>query len=106
MADFVQPYFPPDAILAEACRSFGITVAKLRSKTQLPSHCCARNAAALLLREHTVLSQGEIATVLGRNHSTCGRELLDAGRRRLEQDPRFRQTVEQARQRLTEGFHV
>lgn len=105
MADVIHPYFPPDAIVAAACAAFGVPPAKIKTKLQQPSLCCARNAAALLLREHTVLSQGEIATVLGRRHSTIGRELLNAGQRRLETDPRFAQTLEQARQRLIQGLH-
>lgn len=99
------PYFPASAVLGAVCLAFGLDVETLRGMGNQPSVCMARNAAALLLREHTALSNVELSHALGRTDCTTGRHNLNRGILRRTNDPRFAATLDHARQRLVEGLH-
>jgi chromosomal replication initiation ATPase DnaA len=95
---------PAPLIIERVAEHFGIAVVDLRGPRIARSLGFARHVAALLLHDHTVMSDAEVAVALGRTGGTAT-ALLRAARARL-QDERFAAAVEHVRDRLLQGDHV
>ena len=100
------PYFPPPLVVEAVAIVFGTTVEAIRSQRKGNSLKLARAATVALLREHTMLSWGEIARIFGRLDHSFAQNNLAAAKRFIAADSRFAQTLEQARQHLLQGNHV
>jgi chromosomal replication initiation ATPase DnaA len=96
---------PAPLVIEAVAEQFGLSLLDLRGPRISQSLTRARQVAAVLLQDFTLLSQVEIGAALGRRSNTAGRSLLLAGLKSRGDDQRFAQAIEQARQRLLEGFH-
>ena len=101
-----MPYFPPPLVMETVAIVFSTTVEAIRSQRKGNSLKLARAAAVALLREHTMLSWSEIARIFGRLDHSFGQNNLAAAKRLVAADPRFVQTLDQARRRLLQELHV
>lgn len=96
---------PAPAVVESVAEQFGLSVLDLRGARVSQSLTRARQIAAVLMTEFTLLSQVEIGVALGRRSATAGRSLLAGGTKMRGDDERFRAALEQSRQRLLQGFH-
>lgn len=99
------PYIQPPLVLEAVALSFSTNIDALRGRAKDNTLRLARAAAVLLLREYTALSFPEISKLFMRERSFAAANLRSA-HQLIEEDPRFEQTVDQARQRLLQGLHV
>jgi chromosomal replication initiation ATPase DnaA len=96
--------FPAPVVIERVAEHFGVAVVDLRGPRVARSLGFARHVAALLLHDHTVMSDAEVAVALGRTGGAAT-AMLRAARARL-QDQRFSGAIEQVRERLLQGDHV
>lgn len=65
-----NPQLAVEDVVSLICRSFGLTLAQLSSKSRRQNLVVARNTAFFLLRKHTDLTLEEIGDRFNRKHST------------------------------------
>ncbi len=83
-----------EKILGEVSRTYGISVADIRSEKRTSSISAARQVAMYVVREVTSMSQSDIGKEFnGRDHSTVVYTLKQA-RKNMEQNRDFREMVE------------
>ena len=83
-----------EKILGEVSRTYGISVADIRSEKRTSSISAARQVAMYVVREVTSMSQSDIGKEFnGREHSTVVYTLKQA-RKNMEQNRDFREMVE------------
>jgi chromosomal replication initiation ATPase DnaA len=95
---------PAPIIIERVAEHFGVAVVDLRGPRIARSLGFARHVAAVLLHDHTLMSDAEVAVALGRT-AGAATAMLRAARARLE-DERFGAALEQVRERLLQGDHV
>lgn len=104
-----QPGLPvsSDAVFAEVCDRFEVTVKALRSRERTAHISRARRVAAYLLRELGALSYPEIGSALGgRTHSTII-HAIGKVQEELDADPHFRHAIMKVRHELCgEGIKI
>lgn len=107
--DYPVDMVPAAVVIERVAEHFGIAVLDLRGAGIGQSLKIARNVAALLLNDHTLLSQVEIGHALGRvkTNRSAGYQLLSAGLKRKGDDQGFAKLLEQVRESvLQRGNHV
>lgn len=92
---------PAPVIIERVAEHFGLAVVDLRGPRLARSLGFARHVAALLLHDHTAMSDAEVAVALARTTGAAA-AMMRAARARLE-DERFRGALEQVRERLLQG---
>lgn len=96
----IPPFIPHAAILDAVAATLGTTADELRGKRVLSGLNAARQIAAMLFAEFTLLSAVEMGMALGRKNTSAGGYMLRTGRERLAIDPRFRSAFGFVRARL------
>lgn len=98
---------PAPLVIERVAEHLGIEVLDLRGPGISQSLVIARNVAALLLNDHTLLSQAEIGRALGRTRTNkaAGFQLLSAALKRKGDDQGFAKLLEQVRERVLQGGH-
>lgn len=92
---------PSDAVFAEVCDRFEVTLKALRSRERTAHISRARRVAAYLLRELGALSYPEIGSALGgRTHSTII-HAIGKVHEELDADPHFRHAMMKVRHDLS-----
>lgn len=92
-------------IIGVVAATLGVSVEDVTGKRVLAGLVAARQIAALLCAEFTLLSMVEIGFALGRRDNSTGRYILLEARARLEKDQCFAEAFQQARQGLAQVNH-
>lgn len=98
---------PAPLVIERVAEHLGIEVLDLRGPGISQSLVIARNVAALLLNDHTLLSQVEIGQALGRvkTNTAAGYQLISAGLKRKGDDQGFAKLLEQVREHVLQRNH-
>jgi chromosomal replication initiation ATPase DnaA len=91
---------PAPAVIETVATTLGLSVDDLRGMRRSHSLHFARCIAALLITDHTLLSQVELGHALGRKASSAGSDLMASALSLRGDDERFRAALEQCRQRV------
>lgn len=100
VATYPVTIIPAAAVIEMVAVTLGLQVVSIRGARRARSLHVARCIAALLITDHTMLSQVELGRALGRRDNSAGYALMQAGMKLRDNDERFRVALEQARKRV------